>query len=254
MLEMKCCDENNNSKYGHNVYVQRLSFYVQHKETVTDIFLTPDIENPHNKPQSNGKQSCVPDLNTWDNGNCIIIFENSKSGSTDDTLITVRQEWESRWRRLPFYLALESRDVSNDGWMALRCMKMILSDIWKAVTDNWEGFIDMCNCHVSILEDQIYKMPAEKPRAPELWLDAAFNLKIERLVALHANVVRDVQSHLQEVVTEGNEGGYVDRSGALRRRTREYFGARRSLLSVSQIPMICSTKASRSVTRVTLSP
>ena len=70
-------------------------------------------------------------------------------------------------------------------------------------------------------EDQIYEMPTDKPRAPKLWVNADFNLKIERLVTLHANVVRDVQLHLQEFVTEGNEGGYVDRSGALRRGTRE---------------------------------
>ena len=210
MLEMNSYDENDNPKYGHDVYVQRLNCYVQHKETVTDVPLTPDIENPYNKPRREGKQSYVPDLNTLDNGNCIIIFENSESGSIDDTLITARQEWESRWRRLPFYLALESRDVSNDDRMALQCMKLILSDVWKGVTDNWESFIDICNSHVSILEDRIYEMPADESRAPELWANAAFNLKIERLMALHTNLVGDVQLHLKEFVTEGNDDTWIE--------------------------------------------
>lgn len=92
-------------------------------------------------------------METLDNGNTIIIFENSQSGSIEDTIISARQYWESRWRRLPFYLAYESHDVSNDDLMALECMKIILSDVWKRVVENWEGFLDVCNTHVSILEE-----------------------------------------------------------------------------------------------------
>ena len=41
--------------------------------------------------------------------------------------------------------------------MALECMKIILQDVWKSVTGNWESFLDVCNNHVSILEDKIYE-------------------------------------------------------------------------------------------------
>ena len=116
------------------------------------------IDNPYRGVKSeNDTHKYVPDLDSLDNGNTIIIFETSQSGSIEDTMITARQEWESKWRRLPFYLAYESHDVSNDDRMALECMKIILQDVWKSVTGNWESFLDVCNDHVSILEDKIYE-------------------------------------------------------------------------------------------------
>ena len=81
------------------------------------------------------------DLETLDNGSTIIIFENSVSGSINDTLIRARQQYESRWRRLPFYLAYESRDMSNDDHLAIECTKIILQDIWKSVSENWESIL-----------------------------------------------------------------------------------------------------------------
>ena len=81
------------------------SCYIQSK-TTADIPDYPDIENPYQeRPETQDPHEYVPHLDTLDNGNTIIIFENSESGSINDTLITARQEWESRWRRLPFYLA-----------------------------------------------------------------------------------------------------------------------------------------------------
>lgn len=92
------------------------------------------IDNPYREVKSeNDTHKYVPDLQALDNGNTIIIFENSQSGSIEDTIITARQQWESRWRRLPFYLSYESHDVSNDDRMALECMKIILQDVWKSV-------------------------------------------------------------------------------------------------------------------------
>ncbi len=74
-------------------------------------------------------------------------------------MVEARSQWESRWRRLPFYLAYESHDVSNDDQMALECMKMILADVWKSVTESWDRLIDLSNVHVDCLQDRIYEQP-----------------------------------------------------------------------------------------------
>ena len=117
------------------------SCYIQSK-TPADVPDYPDIENPYKEPSEvQDPHEYVPHLDTLDNGNTIIIFENSESGSINDTLITARQEWESRWRRLPFYLANESHDISNDDHMAEECMKIILQDIWKSVAQSWDDLL-----------------------------------------------------------------------------------------------------------------
>lgn len=57
----------------------------------------PDIDNPYNQNQKpQGPHEYVPRLESLDNGNTIIIFEDSHTGSIEDTLITARQQWESR--------------------------------------------------------------------------------------------------------------------------------------------------------------
>ena len=140
-----------------------------------------------------------PDLKSLDNGNVIIIFENSKSERPWDTLISAREQWESRWRRLPFYLGVESHDLSSDDTMALECMNIILSDIWKSVAESWEQFLDVCNTHISILEDKIYDGPADESRAPELWSNSNMWLKVERLVAIHLVLVKEMQTNLREL-------------------------------------------------------
>jgi hypothetical protein len=48
------------------------------------------------------------------------VFENSVTGSVKDTLIGARQELESRWRRLTFYLPPEEVD-SDDTLTAQVC-------------------------------------------------------------------------------------------------------------------------------------
>ena len=129
----------------------------------------------------------------------IIIFENSKNERPWDTLICARAQLESRWRRLPFHLSLESHDLTNDDDLAIECMKVIMTDIWKTVTENWEHFLDCCNTHVSILEDKIYEGPADESRAPELWTNSSMWLKVERLVAIHQALVKEMQSNLKEL-------------------------------------------------------
>lgn len=118
-------------------------------------------------------------------------------------MISARQQWESRWRRLPFYLVYEgSHDVSNDGRMALQCMKMVLADIWKSAAESWEGFLDIANTHVSILEDKIYEEPADESRAPELWTNSSWWLKMERLMFTHVDVIRECQANLREMADD----------------------------------------------------
>lgn len=117
-------------------------------------------------------------------------------------MISARQQWESRWRRLPFYLAYESHDVSNDDDLALECMKIIVQDIWKSVAESWEHLLELCTLHVDILQDKIYEQPADESRAPELWANSNLWLKVERLVSIHSEVVKEMQSNLREITSE----------------------------------------------------
>lgn len=58
---------------------------------------SPDIENPYmeqNKPSN--AHDATPRLQSLDNGNAIIIFESSQTGSIEDTLIGARQQWECK--------------------------------------------------------------------------------------------------------------------------------------------------------------
>lgn len=158
MMELNCYDGEDNPIYGYDVFVQRISCYIQKKEGMTGPLPSPDIPNPYEEAGNHGNHDRHGlRLEDLDNENTIIIFENSQSGSINDTLITPRQEWESKWRRLPFYLTYDQHDVSNDDRLATDCMRIILQDLMKSVTDNWEGFLDIANNHVSILEDKIYE-------------------------------------------------------------------------------------------------
>lgn len=207
MMELNCYDPDDNPAYGWDAYVQRISVYVQHKERFTELpnENDPDIENPYKEDgkAENNRHEYVPHLDTLDNGNAILIFDNSHTSSIEDTMISARRQWESRWRRLPFYLVYEgSHDVSNDDQMALQCMKMVLADIWKSAAESWEGFLDIANTHVSILEDKIYEEPADESRAPELWTNSSWWLKMERLMFTHVDVIRECQANLRELADD----------------------------------------------------
>lgn len=154
--------------YGYDVFVQRLSVYVQLSDGRPGQAVDPDIPNPYNEEAYEDYQRLkksygnvdanehrdryIPKLRTLDNGNTIIIFENSQSGSVRDTLIGARQELESRWRRLTFYLPREQTD--NDDTLTVECMDFILKDIFKALAYNWDRFLNACETHVGILEDK----------------------------------------------------------------------------------------------------
>ena len=157
--------------------------------------------NPSQKSTSPGQPQSpfsFPRLNDFDNGDAILIFEESQSGSIEDTVIPFRRHIESRWRRLPFYLAFESKELLNDDQMSLECSKMIMQDIWKAVSEQWETFLDLSSHHVGILVDKIYENPANEALAPLLWTNSDNWLSAERLISIHINVVKECQTNLME--------------------------------------------------------
>jgi hypothetical protein len=168
MMELNHYDEDDHPKYGQDVYVQRLSVYVQLSDGTPGQAIDPDIPNPYDEEawgeymrlkKSYGgvdanehQERYIPKLRSLDNGNTIIIFENSVTGSVKDTLISARQELESRWRRLTFYLPRD--EVGGDEQLTGLCMNIILTDIFKAMAYNWEKFFGACEMHVGILEDK----------------------------------------------------------------------------------------------------
>ncbi|ODH47753.1 hypothetical protein GX48_06175 [Paracoccidioides brasiliensis] len=209
MMELNCFDEDDNPIFGYDVYVQRIGCYVQHKQVAVDVPLDPDIKNPYvsEPPKSESvkshltKHEYIPRLDTLDNGNAILIFDNSHSNSIEDTLIAARRLWESRWRRLPFFLAFESRDlVDTDEHLAFQCSRIILEDVFKAVVMEWDAFLDLAYDHVSILEDKVYEQPADETRAPELWTNSNIWLKVEKLLFIHIDVVKEMRTRLGELV------------------------------------------------------
>ena len=97
MMELNQYDEEDNPTYGWDIYVQRMSCYIQRKESFLEIPNSADIRNPYiNGQTKQNSNQYVPNLESLDNGNTIIIFENSQSGSIGDTLVAARQQWESR--------------------------------------------------------------------------------------------------------------------------------------------------------------
>ncbi len=97
MMELNRYDDEDNAAYGWDIYVQRISCYIQHKETFSEIPSSSEIRNPYSNGYTNrGPHQYVPNLESLDNGNTIIIFEDSQTGSIGDTLIPARQQWESR--------------------------------------------------------------------------------------------------------------------------------------------------------------
>lgn len=101
----------------YNVYSQRMSAYVQYASS--DLQTPgPDFVSPY---QDLGPGS-RPLADLYDNGNTIIVFDNSETHCIHDSLISARGEWESRWRRLPFYI---TNDLLGENEAALECMKII---------------------------------------------------------------------------------------------------------------------------------
>lgn len=81
---------------------------------------------------------------------------------------------------------------------------MIMQDIWKAVSEQWENFLELSSHHVGILVDKIYENPANEALAPLLWTNSDNWLGAERLISIHMNVVKECQANLVEA-SEGLE-------------------------------------------------
>ncbi|EED14038.1 conserved hypothetical protein [Talaromyces stipitatus ATCC 10500] len=217
MMQLNDFDDNDEPICGHDVYVQRLSCYIQHKQAPSENrlsredlplrkhFYPPDVyDEGDDDNMPDGKDKDSKQRLRLDNGNVIIIFDNSSSGNIDDTLIPARRDLECRWRRLPFHLAFESRDPveDDDGKLALNCSKAILSDIFKSVVGTWDKFLDHAGTHMTILEDKIYERPDDESRAPELWANSSAWLKVEKLVNVHGSVVQEMRMRLHELTDD----------------------------------------------------
>ncbi|KAF2640054.1 hypothetical protein P280DRAFT_452458 [Massarina eburnea CBS 473.64] len=218
MMELNGYDDNDQPTYGFDVFVQRMSVYVQMSDGEPGLPVDPEIRNPYSpegqqeyeayarrKSQysgmgdsPNGKHKYVPKLETLDNGSTIILIEKSQSGSVEDTLVGARQELEQRWRRLTFYLPI--KNTESDANVAMQCTDFILRDIFKALAFTWEKYINICETHTGILEDKIYENPADESRAPELWINSSLWLKIERLMYLHSDICKEMRNHLRDLI------------------------------------------------------
>ncbi|KAK7515999.1 uncharacterized protein IWZ02DRAFT_435293 [Phyllosticta citriasiana] len=215
-MELNWYDADENPAIGCDVFVQRLSVYVQKNEGSPIDAEELDMRDPYNEGEyqeyirlqrrMNGRQArrrhndYFPRPNELDNRNTIIIFEQAQSRSPEDTLIQARNEIESRWRRLPFYLKKEQQ--ATDQQLAVECMDFVLKDVFKALSMSWENFLRGCETHVSILEDKIYDNPADESRAPELWLNSSLWLKVEKLIYLHLDIAKETRMMMKELTAD----------------------------------------------------
>ncbi|KAL5392771.1 hypothetical protein DPSP01_000470 [Paraphaeosphaeria sporulosa] len=206
MMALNHYDEYDLPAHTYDVHVQRLSVYVQLSYDEPGGDVDPDISNPYDEEEYQYHENLkkqynaddyVPKLKTLDNGNTIILFEHSQTGSVEDTLVKARQEIELRWRRLTFYMPRS--DTEDDGLMVPKCMDLILRDIFRALAQNWEKYSNICEVHTGILEDKIYENPADETRAPELWTNASLWLKVERLMYLHIDLIKETRAYLHEL-------------------------------------------------------
>ena len=212
MMELNCYDENDTPTYGYDVFVQRLSIYIQRNEGPPEDPDDPSILNPYGKtgkdhyelqkenpadPTNGNIKDLKPFLQSLDNGNTIIIFEHSQTELPQDTLIPARGEIENRWRRLAFYLPRE--DTMDDRRLAIECMDIVLSDVFKSLAAAWDRYLYICSTHVGILEDKIYESPADESRAPELWTNSSLWLKVEKLITIHSDTVKEMQQQLEDL-------------------------------------------------------
>ena len=53
--------------------------------------------------------------------------------------------------------------------------------------------------HVSILEEKIYENPADESRAPVLWTNQAVWLKVNKIMWMHQDIIREIQAHMHNL-------------------------------------------------------
>lgn len=219
MMELNHYDSQDNPAYGYDIMAQRVSVYVQlalNSDGEPGVPANLDIRNPYEKEEwlrharSKNKfgpsslveadEGYIPILPSLDNGSTIIIFDHSLSGWVNDALIGARDRYEANWRRINLFLPPEDR--TSPERMAIECLDIVLKDVFKALSGAWEKYINLCETHLSILEDKIYENPADESRAPELWTNSSQWLKVERLLTIHTDIVKEMRNHLREVAHE----------------------------------------------------
>ncbi|KAK4548977.1 hypothetical protein LTR36_008750 [Oleoguttula mirabilis] len=193
--------EDSRNPYGYDVSVQRLSVYVQ-RTLGPPGRVSPDIEvrNPYSKQLANGHRVSknreeIVDLEKLDNTNTVIVFETSASMLLEDCLVQPRNDFEKRWRRLSFYLKKE--EALNDARLSAQCTNMILGDVFHGLAIVWESFLKVAQEHINILEDKIYENPADESRAPELWTNQAAWLKVDKIMWIHQDLVKQMQGQMK---------------------------------------------------------
>lgn len=207
LMELQFWNDDNNPAHGYDVYVQRLSVYVQRNEGPVNLSPDEDMKNPYlhdgrngSLPYHRGEGNALPLMESMDNGSTIILFEASQSHACEDTLIQARQEIEIRWRRLMHLLPRE--EIASESLLSVELMNIVLRDLFKAIHQNWSKTVSKCDEHVSILEDKIYDNPADESRAPELWTNQSLWLKVEKLVSLQVSVLQEIQNNVKEMSDE----------------------------------------------------
>ncbi|KXT17840.1 hypothetical protein AC579_5356 [Pseudocercospora musae] len=209
-------NEDSRSPFGYDVSVQRLSVYIQ-RNLGPPGRVSPEenVKNPYARRQMNGAPRRGPSANDdgaekpplsleeLDNSNTVIVFETSASMLLDDCLVQPQNEFEKRWRRLSFYLRKE--DVLNDSRLAAQCTNFILSDVFHGLGVVWDQFLNVATDHVSLLEDKIYENPADESRAPELWTNQAAWLKVDKVMWIHQDLVKEMQAHMRELAEVGDD-------------------------------------------------
>lgn len=77
-MELDHYDKDDNPCYGWDVYIQRISCYAQHKETVQEMSQYQDIDNPCREVKNENDTQICPDLHSLDS---IVPSSSSKIAS-----------------------------------------------------------------------------------------------------------------------------------------------------------------------------
>lgn len=204
--------EDGRNPYGYDVSVQRVSVYVQ-RNLGPPGRVSPDdeVKNPYKKhgpnghfgPRSKFEDDETLDLESLDNTNTVIVFETSASMELEDCLVQPRNEFERRWRRLSFYLRKD--EALNDARLAAQCVNLILSDVFHGLAVIWDEFLTVATDHINMLEEKIYENPADESRAPELWTNQAHWLKVDKVMWIHQDLIKELQGHMRELAEAEEE-------------------------------------------------
>ncbi|EME42640.1 hypothetical protein DOTSEDRAFT_89975 [Dothistroma septosporum NZE10] len=187
LMHLDGYEDNQHASYGYNTCVQRLSVYV-HRDLGPPSKVSPDIDikNPCAKQVNHATghlDSTKNDevlLKHLDNGNTVIVFENSASMQLQDCIV-----------QLSFYLMKE--DVLNDSRLAAQCTNFIMVYLFHGLG-----------------VDKIYDDSADESRAPELWQNQASWLKGEKIVWLHSDLAKEMQEIVFELANVDDEENDVE--------------------------------------------